>query len=92
MVTCIDRYLSFYRLYQTWFNISENALIIILLLVITILSINFHILPFVCYYESNQVHVESYYYKFYPLCNYINLIIYNGLPFVLMMVFNMKII
>ena len=34
------------------------------LIIIVLLVINFHIFPFVCYYESNQIHVESYYYKF----------------------------
>ena len=89
---CFDRYLSLSRLHRTWFSISKNVLIIIGVIIIVFILINLHFLPFVCYYQNNQVIIDSLYYTVYPLWDHVNLIIYNCLPFLLMVVFNSGVI
>lgn len=89
---CFDRYLSLSRLHRTWFNISKNILFIIGLILIIFILINFHFLPFVCYYDKNHVNMESLYYQVYPMWDHVNLIIYNCLPFFLMIIFNSGVI
>jgi len=89
---CFDRYLSLSRLHRTWFSVSKNVLIIIIFILIIFILINFHFLPFVCYNENNHVNIDSLYYTVYPMWNHVNLIIYNCLPFLLMIIFNSGII
>jgi hypothetical protein len=89
---CFDRYLSLSSLHRTWFSVSKNVLIIIGILIIVFILINFHFLPFVCYYKNDQVIIESLYYMVYPMWDLVNLIIYNCLPFVLMVIFNTGVI
>ncbi|CAF1156703.1 unnamed protein product [Adineta steineri] len=89
---CFDRYLSLSRLHRTWFSISKNVLILISFLMLIFILINLHIFPFVCYYENDQVNIESRYYTIYPMWDRVNLIIYNCLPFSFMIIFNSGII
>lgn len=90
---CLDRYLSLSRLHKTWFSQSKNVRIIIggILTVTTI--INFHFFPFVCFYQANaKVSPEGRLYTVYPLWDYINLALYNCIPFVFMGIFNTGVI
>lgn len=89
---CFDRYLSLSRLHRTWFNISKNILKIILFILITFIVINLHFFPFVCYYDHNQVNIESLYYQVYPMWDHVNLILNNCLPFFFMIIFNSGVI
>lgn len=89
---CFDRYLSLSRLHRTWFNVSKNVLIIIGITIFVSILINFHFLPFVCYSHNNRVIVDSLYYMVYPMWDHVNLIIYNCLPFLLMIIFNSGVI
>jgi len=92
VLICFDRYLSLSRLHRTWFSVSKNVLIIIGLILIIFILINFHFLIFVCYYENNHINIESIYYNVYPMWDHVNLIIYNCLPFLLMIIFNSGVI
>lgn len=92
VLICFDRYLSLSRLHRTWFNVSKNVLIIIGITIFVSLLINFHFLPFVCYSHHNRVIVDSLYYMVYPMWDHVNLIIYNCLPFLLMIIFNSGVI
>ena len=92
VLICFDRYLSLSRLHRTWFNVSKNVLIIIGVTIIVSILINFHFLPFVCYYENERVILDSLYYMVYPMWDHVNLIIYNCLPFLLMIIFNSGVI
>jgi hypothetical protein len=89
---CFDRYLSLSRLHRTWFGLSKNVLIIIRFLFLIFTLINFHFFPFVCYYENDQVNIESRFYTVYPMWDHVNLILYNCLPFLLMIIFNTGVI
>jgi hypothetical protein len=92
VLICFDRYLSLSRLHRTWFGMSKNVLILIGILLIIFTLINFHFFPFVCYYKNNLVHIESLYYTVYPMWDHVNLILYNFLPFLLMIIFNSGVI
>ena len=92
VLICFDRYLSLSRLHRTWFSISRNVLILIGLIVFIFILINFHFFIFVCYYKNNQVNIESIYYQVYPMWDHVNLIIYNCLPFIFMIILNTGVI
>ncbi|CAF0811734.1 unnamed protein product [Didymodactylos carnosus] len=97
---CIDRYLALYNLslYKRKINFHKTALIIICLILTTIFLLNSHILILSCYtYTSNStnmtiVSIFSRYYRLYPMWDYVNLAIYNCIPFILMSGFNSGII
>ena len=90
---CLDRFLSLSYLHKTWFGHSENVLIIIACILITFGIIHFHFFPFVCFYKGNgAVDPQSPLYDVYPLWDYMNLVLYNCLPFILMVTFNSGVI
>jgi len=90
---CIDRYIFLSHLHRTWFNRSKTVLIMIICIIIFFALFNFHIIFFACFYTNNgTINVNSLHYKIYPLWDYINLILYNCLPFLLMMIFNSGVI
>ncbi|CAF3338549.1 unnamed protein product [Rotaria sp. Silwood1] len=89
----LDRYLSLSRLHRTWFGQSKNVLIIIACIIGVLLLLNFHFFLFVCYYRTNgTISALSWLYDIYPLWDYINLGVYNCVPFVLMVIFNCGVI
>ena len=90
---CIDRYVFLTRLHRTWFNHSETVVIIIIFLILFLALFNIHIPLFACYYNDyGQINVNARYYRVYPLWDYINLFVYNCLPFLLMILFNSGVI
>ncbi|CAF0873059.1 unnamed protein product [Adineta ricciae] len=90
---CIDRYFSLSRIRPVWIHRPRNTLIIIACIIILVLLLNFHILIFVCYQKINgSVAIGAQYYRFYPLWDYVNLGVYNCVPFILMVIFNSGII
>jgi hypothetical protein len=90
---CFDRYIFLSHLHRTWFNRSENVRIIILCIIIFFTLFNFHIIFFACFYTKHgTINVNARSYKIYPLWDYINLVLYNCLPFILMMIFNSGVI
>jgi hypothetical protein len=90
---CFDRYIFLSHLYRTWFNRSENVRIIILCIITCIALFNFHIIFFACFYtKRGTINVNARLYRIYPLWDYINLGLYNCIPFVLMVIFNSGVI
>ncbi|CAF2498806.1 unnamed protein product [Rotaria sp. Silwood2] len=90
---CLDRYLSLSRLHRTWFGQSKNVLIIIACIMSILLLLNFHFFLFICYYTADgTISVSSWLYVVYPLWDYVNLGVYNCVPFILMIAFNSGVI
>ncbi|CAF4482408.1 unnamed protein product, partial [Didymodactylos carnosus] len=98
--TCIDRYLALNNLslYKRKINFHKTVLVIICLILITVFLLNSHILILSCYTYLNSetnmtlISLDSRYYQLYPMWDYVNLAIYNCLPFILMSGFNGRII
>ncbi len=90
---CLDRYISLSRLQPTWFNRSKNVLISIICIIIMFALFNFHIILFARFYKNDgKINVNARQYKIYPLWDYINLGLYNCVPFILMIIFNSGVI
>ena len=90
---CIDRYLLLSRLHRTWFSHSRTASIMIIGIIIFFALLNFHFIVFNCFYQSNgQININAVRYSILPLWDYIHLVVYNCIPFVLMMGFNSGVI
>jgi hypothetical protein len=90
---CLDRYLSLSRLHKTWFSESKNVLIIIACIMIVFTLINIHLLIFACFYNTDgTVNTNSRLYLVYPLWDYVNLGLYNCIPFIFMSIFNSGVI
>lgn len=86
---CMDRYIFLTRLHRTWFNRSSTVLLIIILIVLFFALFNIHILIFACFYTDHEkINVNTRHYRIYPLWDYINLIVYNCIPFLLMIIFD----
>ncbi|CAF1135987.1 unnamed protein product [Adineta ricciae] len=72
---------------------SKNVLIIISCIVIVFTLINLHFILFACYFNENgTMNLNARLYQIYPLWDYINLVIYNCVPFILMVSFNSNVI
>ncbi len=90
---CFDRYVSLSQLHKTWFNKSKNILLIITSIIIFSTLINLHFFLFACYINvDGSINHHARFYRVYPLWDYVNLCLYNCLPFILMMIFNSGVI
>jgi hypothetical protein len=90
---CLDRYLSLHYLHKTWFGHSKNVLFIIAGVVILLALFNLHLMIFSCYYTSSgSINISATLYNTFPLWDYINLGVYNCIPFVCMVFFNSGVI
>jgi len=90
---CLDRYLSLSRLHRTWFGRPKSVLIIIACIVGFSILFNLHILIFGCFYEvDGSLNVNASFYTIYPWWDYINLSMYNCLPFLIMVTLNSGVI
>lgn len=90
---CLDRYLSFKRLHRTWMGQSKGILIIITVIIVIFFLFNLHILLFGCFRESNDhINGNARNYLIYPVWDYIQLVVYDALPFVLMTLLNVGVI
>ncbi len=69
----LDLYLSFSYHHRTWFSHPKSILIIIVSVISFFTLFNFHLIIFGCFYEPNGL---------------INLVMYNCLPFLFMVIFN----
>lgn len=86
---CLDRYLSVSRIHSTWFGQWRHVLMIIGGILIFFLLLNFHFFLFACSYRSNgTISVQSSLYSIYPQWDYLNLVIYNCIPFLMMIILN----
>jgi len=86
---CLDRYLSLSRLHKTWFSHSKHAIIIIICIISFLALFNLHLMIFGCFYQSDgTININSPLYTIFPMWDYVDLAVYNFIPFVLMMTFN----
>jgi hypothetical protein len=90
---CLDRYILLSHLHRTWFNRSKTVLITIICIITFFVLFNLHIIFFACFYTKHgTINVNARQYKIYPLWDYINLGLYNCVPFILMVIFNSGVI
>jgi len=90
---CLDRYLLLSCLYKTCFNRSKSILIIIACVIIGSSLLNLHLLIFACYRtKSGTISSQAQSYRIYPLWDYLNLGVYNGVPFISMVILNSGVI
>lgn len=86
---CLDRYMCLSRLHQTWISRPRNSLIIIGLIVAVFTLVNIHILIVTCYHSpSGLITGNTDTFQIFPLWDWVNLALYNGVPFILMLVIN----
>lgn len=89
VLICVDRWLFVNYPGRTNFHRSKNVLKLIFILLSILVLFNFHFFIFSCSIRSNgSISVYSTSLQVYPLWDYINLVVYNCLPFVLMLYFN----
>jgi hypothetical protein len=82
---CLDRYLALSRLNRTWFSRPKSVLIIIACIIGVFTMFNLHLIIFGCYVEPNgAINSNAALYYIYPLWDYINLGVYNCVPFICM--------
>ena len=90
---CLDRYLLLSRLHRTWFSQSKHVLIIITGIIFFFALFNLHLPIFNCFYTSTGVvNIDASLYSIFPLWDYIQIAVYNCLPFFFMMTFNSGVI
>ncbi|CAF1510300.1 unnamed protein product [Adineta steineri] len=90
---CLDRYLSLSRLHRTWFGRPKSVLIIITCIISFFTLFNLHLIIFGCFYDATgSLNANSRLYTIYPMWDFVNLAMYNCLPFLLMVLFNSGVI
>lgn len=89
----LDRYLSLSRRSRTCFNQSRTILIVIICVIVIFILLNLHILIFGCYYrKANIISAQARSYRIYPMWDYVNLGVYNCLPFICLVILNSGVI
>ena len=89
MFVCLDRYLSLSRLHKTWFSDSKHVLIITGSIIGTCTLLNSVFFVYGCSFtKKGAISRLSWAFKIYPLWDYVNLGVYNAVPFFLMNAFN----
>ncbi|CAF3504895.1 unnamed protein product [Adineta steineri] len=90
---CLDRYLALSCSHRIWLCYSKNVLIIILSTISIITLLNLHFIICGCSYRLNgSISVQSWLFQTYPLWDYVNLGVYNCVPFILMITLDMGVI
>ena len=92
---CADRFFNLCRVREhRRMHRHRNALALIVTTIVGIALVNLHLPIFTCYATANStvVSANSLYYSVYPMWNYVNLAIYNLLPFSIMLVFDVRIV
>ncbi|CAF1505581.1 unnamed protein product [Rotaria magnacalcarata] len=92
---CIDRFYSLNQIRHCRINDRHRRVIFsIVFTVIVIALVNIHLPIFACYSHNNgtQISGNSRSFRLYPSWSYINLALYNIIPFILMLTFNLLII
>ena len=86
---CLDRYLSISRIHQTWFTQSKSVLVIITSIIVAFTLLNLYFFFVACSYQADgSITVQSAPFDIYPLWDYVNLAVYNCVPFLFMIIFN----
>ncbi|CAF0829848.1 unnamed protein product [Adineta ricciae] len=94
---CVDRFCALNQIRQRRaVHQHRRVFLLIALTFIIIMVINLHLPIFACYaykyHNQTRIAGGSLHFPLYPTWNYINLALYNIIPFVLMLVFNVLII
>jgi hypothetical protein len=94
---CIDRYCTLNRVRQhrvIYQHHRVTFLIVFIFIAIAFINLHLPILSCYTYQIGNQTYIAtgSRHYRLYPTWNYINLALYNIIPFILMFIFNILII
>ena len=90
---CLDRYLSLSHLHRTWFNHSRSVTMVIVGVIGLLALLNLHLMLFGCFYTSaGTIDINAPFYAIFPLWDYVNLAVYNCIPFVFMMLLNIGVI
>ncbi|CAF3158202.1 unnamed protein product [Rotaria socialis] len=85
---CLDRYLSLSYLHKTWFSQSKNVITIIMCIITIATIISIHILLFACHYNiDGSINCQARLYEIYPIWDYMHLALYNGVSFIMLLVF-----
>jgi hypothetical protein len=92
---CVDRFRTLHqvRKCQTMAR-HRQALIIIVVTIVFIALFNLHLPILSCYSHTNgtKISAQSLHFKVYPMWSYVNLCVYNLLPFLIMFILSMKVI
>ena len=90
---CVDRYMSLSRLHRTWFSRPKSVLTIITCVISFFALFNLHLIIFGCFYDvDGTINTNSRLYTIYPMWDFVNLGMYNCLPFLFMVAFNSGVI
>jgi hypothetical protein len=95
VLMCTDRFYTLNQIQQRQtINRHRYVFFLIIFTLIFIALINLHLPIFACYMHPNgtEVIIDSVYYQIYPMWHYVNLILYNILPSIFMLIFNIRII
>jgi hypothetical protein len=95
VLMCAHRFYTLNQIQQRQtINRHRYVLFIIIFTLLIIALLNLHLPIFACYTLSNgtEVFIDSLHYSVYPMWHYVNLMLYNLLPFLLMFIFNIRII
>ncbi|CAF0916429.1 unnamed protein product [Rotaria sordida] len=94
---CVDRFCALNHIRQRRINNQHRRVVFFIIFTLIIVAlVNLHLPIFACYSLSynNETKIAggSLYFRLYPSWSYINLALYNIIPFILMLTFNMLII
>ncbi|CAF2480058.1 unnamed protein product [Rotaria sp. Silwood2] len=92
---CVDRFSALNQIRQSRTNNRYRRVVFFIVFTFIIVAlINLHLPIFACYSYNNGTKVSgnSLYFSLYPSWSYINLALYNIIPFILMLIFNILII
>ncbi|CAF0753635.1 unnamed protein product [Rotaria sp. Silwood1] len=92
---CVDRFCALHQIRQSRTNNQHRRVIFLIIFTFIIIAlINLHLPIFACHSYNNGTKVAggSLYFPLYPSWSYINLALYNIIPFILMLTFNILII
>lgn len=89
VVLCLERFLSLRFQHRTCFSKEKTIKSIIILIISLFCLVNLHLIIFGCHYTtSGLIDVNSSLYMIFPMWDYLNLILYNAIPFVLLISIN----
>jgi len=95
VLMCADRFYTLNKIQQHQALDRHRCVVFLIIITLILIAlINLHLPIFACYMHPNgtEVIIDSLYYQVYPMWHYVNLILYNILPFILMIIFNIRII
>lgn len=95
VLMCADRLYTLNQVRQSRTMTRHRTVLLIIGITIGVICLlNLHIPIFTCYRPENSTRIvpDSLYYSVYPMWNYVNLAVYNCLPFLAMVFFDVRIV